>query len=577
MSNDSWTIAGLTISNLLCAVLVPSLVATQGKLVLKTSSLDALISKNYQFDLDNYPGCAEGQVMVNSACIDEPTEKTTCGLVPGNADLSDAARFSFLEGSRGFFNKAGAWGRKRRSATVESDYPWSVYFGDNTCSGTIISDRWVLSNANCHSTHIVSPLKFTTILGNVNEVLKVHVPNDESRGFANWAGRFGRKRRSADSNHHLSLHHSKETIDFGTNEIVPACVNRPSMSLYTPHNVVVSGFFNQTLKTDIAHILDSTDGSLTVTPSVSDIGSDRAAFNLAGRWSSGSRGVGFMNGGFSWGRKRRSTASDDFCMMDASERMINFAGRWGRKRRSANSTVCFGNEGDAMMFRYPSDQFILGGMLAKEENNNELKYINVLDYAHWIYETSKVWSNVATQSADKFSSSSWYDQSLTGDHLEMGLADLSRSVMSLSKALPALNIINQNGITELMNVLKSAGDVASVSGLTESTVSDFNIDDKPICGMNYDEDRKMNLAGRWSSSGSRSFNFWNTAGGFGRKRRSTEESCFGTPALGKFLELLDSEDNGDDSDRKMNLAGRWSSSGSRSFNFWNTAGGFGRK
>lgn len=553
MSNDGWTIAGLTITNLLCAVLVPSLVATQGGLDIQESSIDALLSKNYKFNLNNYPGCAEGKIMVNSVCIDEPTAKTTCGIVPENTDLTDVGRYSFLDGSRSRMNLA-VWqaGRKRRSATVDSNYPWSVYFGNNDCSGTIISDRWILSNANCHSKHMDNPLKFTTILENDKEVIKVHVPSESDRAGVNmslWGSRagaggilnqvWGRKRRSADS-HDLSLHHSKETIDFGAHmtfdQIVPACVNRPSMSIYTPHNVVLSGFFNQTIKTDIAHMLDSSDGALTVTPSVSKIGGDRAGSNLA-LW--GSRGgAGGIIGGPVWGRKRRAVANENFCKMDSSERALNLHLWQGRKRRSANSTVCFGKAGDAMLFRYPTDQFILGGMLSDEEDNNGLKYINVLDYANWIYQTSNVWSDVKIQSANQFPSSAWYDKSWKGDHLEMALADLSRSVMSLSKALPALNIIKENGLNALINMLMSAGDVAAVSGLSDASASNFNLDDMPICGMSDDGSR----AG------------WNKALFQGRRRRSTEASCFGTTALGKFLELLNNPSGDGDRVGKMNWA-----------------------
>lgn len=538
MSNDGWTIAGLTITNILCAVLVPSLVATQGGLDIQESSIDALLSKNYKFNLNNYPGCAKGKIMVNSVCIDEPTVKTTdgppCGIVPENTDLTDVSRYSFLDGSR-------SW----KSATVDSNYPWSVYFGNNDCSGTIISDRWILSNANCHSKHMDNPLKFTTILENDKEVEKVHVPSESDRAGANmaifgggsrsfninWEGFQGRKRRSADS-HDLSLHNSKETIDFGTNQIVPACYNRPSMSIYTPHNVVLSGFFNQTIKTDIAHMLDSSDGALTVTPSVSKIGGDRAGSNLA-LW--GSRGG--TGGNNVLGRKRRAVANENFCKMDSSERALNLHLWQGRKRRSANSTVCFGKAGDAMLFRYPTDQFILGGMLSDEEDSNGLKYINVLDYANWIYQTSNVWSDVKIQPANQFPSSAWYDKSWKGDNIEMALADLSRSVMSLSKALPALNIIKENGLNELINMLMSAGDVAAVSGLSDASASNFNLDDMQICGMSDDGSR----AG------------WNKAI-FGRRRRSTEASCFGTTALGKFLELLNNPSGDGDRVWKMNLA-----------------------
>jgi hypothetical protein len=290
------------------------------------------------------------------------------------------------------------------------------------------------------------------------------------------------------------------------------------------------------VKTDVAHMLGSSDGALTVTPSVSDIGGDRRLF---GAFGAGGRK---LFGGF--GRKRRSIeASEDFCLMDAEDRRLFGAfgaggrklfGSFGRKRRAANETtpVCYGNKGDAMLFRYPSNQFILGGVLSSQKDT-ELNYINVLDYTHWIYETSKVWSDIQTQDAAQFSTSSWYDQAWTGDHLEMGLADLSKSVVALTKALPALNIIKANGLSELMNMLSNAGDIATVSGISEVKPAEFNLDNMPICGMSEVSEEDRRLFGAFGAGGRKLF------GGFGRKRRSAEsEACYGTSALGKFLEAL---------------------------------------
>merc|ERR1712048_1100204 len=110
------------------------------------------------------------------------------------------------------------------------------------------------------------------------------------------------------------------------------------------------------------------------------------------------------------GRKRREV-DEEYCLENGGNRGLRANIFGGRKRR--DTPTCYAAEGDAMLFQYPTGQYILGGILQGEgqveaddsnrrwagpragrkrrDNSNYVNsfaYTNVLKYAGWIYKIS---------------------------------------------------------------------------------------------------------------------------------------------------------------------------------------------
>merc|ERR1712048_320003 len=374
-------------------------------------------------------------------------------------------------------------------------------------------------------------------------------------------------------------------------DIVPVCINRPSVSMFTPNEVVMTGFASGGLTAETGAIVPTSD-AMTDLAVATEEESDRIKFNIFN------------------GRKRREV-DEEYCLENGGNRGLRANMFCGRKRRDAST--CYAAEGDAMLFQYPTGQYILGGILQGEgqveaddsnrglranifggrkrrDNSNvaSLLYTNVLRYASWIYKTSGVWSKIEEQPAFAFNAADYSPQNWKGDYPEFGLADLSRSLEAVIDALPALQIINDNSVEQLVDILNSAPAANQASGLdqflcesdgnrglkaivfggrkrrsannqclcgseqavaggdrlkanifggrkrrdagNENQCLNLNLDDLPVCGMNGDR-LKMN------------FNL-------GRKRReASEEQCIGDSNLGQFLGgLLDNN-----CDKKFNF------------------------
>ena len=446
-----------TVCNVVFAIAAPALIGTQADLegnYQGVNKLSGLVSKNLDFDLNNYKGCDAGQIMLNGACIDEPKNQVECGMY---ADAGEA--FSWA----GTFDKGADKGK---------------------CSGAVISKYYVLSSAACHAGYMTSPLDFKNSLGKDIAVKKVSVPTEEDGDRRWYLGGAGRKRRAANSNE-ISLHETATAIWSTGDNIVPVCVNRPSVSMFTPHEVVMTGFGTGGLTSETGAIVSTSDAITDLAVALSKEG-DR-------RWS-----------GFDFGRKRRDgqSVNEEFCLENGGNRRWDFD--FGRKRRDAPvdpapvdpapvdpapvdpapvdpTPDCYAAEGDAMLFQYPTGQYILGGILQgqgqveaddsnrrwagpragrKRRDNsnyvNSFAYTNVLKYAGWIYKISGVYSKIEEQPASAFDSTVFSPENWKGDYLEFGLADLSRSLEALVEALPALQLINDNSVEKLVDILNSA-------------------------------------------------------------------------------------------------------------------------